>query len=216
MHRRWTTRAIVAVALTLAFLVAPAARADRMPMPSSTPTVQATPEQQAARELKSGERLLERAEAAAADGKADKARKSFERAARSFQKAADLAPSAAAFNGLGYALRKTGDYDAALAAYDRALQIEPRFAQAIEYRAEAYLALGRLDDVRKAYMLLFQNARPHADELLAAVNAWIADGGANGAVAAEELAEFTAWAQERTQLAGQTSALSGAPASDGW
>jgi tetratricopeptide (TPR) repeat protein len=39
-----------------------------------------------------------------------------------------------AYNGLGYAYRKLGDYAKALENYDRALQLSPRFVDAIEYR----------------------------------------------------------------------------------
>ncbi|MCW5624269.1 MAG: tetratricopeptide repeat protein [Burkholderiales bacterium] len=47
---------------------------------------------------------------------------------------------------LGYALRRSGRYDEALASYDRALRISPRHRAAHEYLGEAYLALGRRDD----------------------------------------------------------------------
>ena len=206
-----------ALAVTLVALAAPAAWAART-SPSSVPQTEApraTPAEQAASELADGERQLDKAAAAQADGKADKARKVYERAAKSFRRSAELAPTAAAYNGLGYALRKTGDYDAALEAYDRAIQLQPGFAQAIEYRAEAYLALGRLDDVRQAYMQLFPTARAQADELLAAVNAWLA-AGQTADVPSEDLAEFTAWAKERSELAGQTASLAGDGPSRNW
>ena len=62
-----------------------------------------------------------------------------------------------AYSSLGYALRKTGRFDESIEAYNRALQLNPSYSEAIEYRAEAYLALGRLDEVKAAYMELFRN-----------------------------------------------------------
>jgi predicted Zn-dependent protease len=44
-------------------------------------------------------------------------------------------------NMLAYTQRKTGDVDDALANYRRALQLRPKFPQAREYLAEAYLQL---------------------------------------------------------------------------
>ena len=60
-----------------------------------------------------------------------------------------------AYNGMGYSYRKLGDYTKALENYDRALQLAPKFPDAIEYRGEAYLALNRLDDAKQAYLTLF-------------------------------------------------------------
>ena len=42
-----------------------------------------------------------------------------------------------AANELGYALRKSGDYRKAIGAYNYALEINPNFHQATEYRGEA-------------------------------------------------------------------------------
>ena len=67
-----------------------------------------------------------------------------------------------------------GDNEAALASYDRALKLEPGFPQAVEYRGEAYLNLGKLDEAKAAYMDLFGRERPLADLLLRKMQAWIA------------------------------------------
>ncbi len=53
-----------------------------------------------------------------------------------------------AWNELGFALRKTGQYPEALKAYDKALRLRPNFPEAMEYLGEAYVKLGRLDDAR--------------------------------------------------------------------
>lgn len=47
---------------------------------------------------------------------------------------------------LGYAYRKTGDYESSLASYDKALTRNPHNRAALEYLGEAYVDLGRMDD----------------------------------------------------------------------
>ena len=48
-----------------------------------------------------------------------------------------------AYNLMGFAYRKLGDYDSALEAYDRALELNPHHRGALEYLGEAYLELDR-------------------------------------------------------------------------
>jgi tetratricopeptide (TPR) repeat protein len=113
-----------------------------------------------------------------------------------------------AWGNLGYAYRKTGKYAESLQAYDRALEIQPGYTPALEYRGEAYLGLNRLDDVKNSYMTLFNNDRARADELAAAIDQWIQKKRTEpGGVDAAALDSFAAWASERKQLASQTSAL---------
>ncbi len=64
-----------------------------------------------------------------------------------------------AWSRLGYAYRKTGDYDSSLAAYDKALTRNPRNRAALEYLGEAYLDLGRIDDARKMLGRLDEECR---------------------------------------------------------
>lgn len=54
-----------------------------------------------------------------------------------------------AFNYLGYAHRKIGDYDNALKYYARALELDPDHRGAHEYLGEALLELHRLDEAKK-------------------------------------------------------------------
>ena len=72
-----------------------------------------------------------------------------------------------------YSQRKLGNYEAALAAYDQALTYSPAYGEAIEYRAEAYLAFNRLDDAKSAYLTLFRDARPLAAQLMATMQKWV-------------------------------------------
>lgn len=162
------------------------------------------------------------AEAAALEGeeaakKLEKAAKEYEKAARSLRAALGYDPGLhQAHSDLGFALRKLGDYEGALEAYGRALELAPGYPEAIEYRAEAYLGLGRLEEAKSAYMELLRGERAHADRLLAAMRSWIeqrrADPQGMDAATVEELAR---WVEEREQAAAQTADLAGArPA--GW
>ncbi|MFO0690638.1 MAG: tetratricopeptide repeat protein [Myxococcota bacterium] len=99
-------------------------------------------------------------------------------------------------NELGYALRRTGKYPEAIAAYDRALEINSAYFPAIEYRGEAYLGIGELEKVKSAYMVLFRNERALADQLMKAMDAWVVQQPAGEATAA-----FAEWVQERKALA---------------
>src|SRR5439155_13573405 len=125
---------------------------------------------------------------------------------KDFQKAVKLDPkNYRAFNGLGYAYRKTGDYTKALENYSEALTLSPNFPDAIEYRAEAYLDLNRPEDAKKAYMSLFATSRTHADLLLKAMKNWADKRHADPAgVDPATLAAFEGWLHERASLADTT------------
>ncbi len=152
------------------------------------------------RGLSAKERALAREAAAAraADAEARAAQQAaadeaFEEAVTYFGKALKLQlDHYEAANELGYSLRKTGDYRKALGAYNFALTIKPDFYPAIEYRGEAYLALGMLDKAKDAYLTLFRNDPQLAAQLLAAMAGTEAD------------AAFTAWVEERQAIAAAT------------
>ena len=113
-----------------------------------------------------------------------------------------------AWGSLGYAYRKTGNYPVALEAYDKALAIEKAYAPAIEYRAEAYLALNRLEEVKSAYMTLFNTDRARADELALAMQKWLEKRQTDPTgVDPATLEDFGKWVAERRQLASQTSSF---------
>ena len=135
-----------------------------------------------------------------------KALDEFGKALKDFQAAVRLDPkNHRAFNGLGYAYRKTGDYNKALESYSAALQISPNFPDAIEYRAEAFLGLNRTEDAKQAYLALFASSRTHADLLLKAMKAWVEKRHANpDGVDPAALATFEAWLHERAALSERT------------
>ncbi len=103
------------------------------------------------------------------------------------------------FSSLGYAYRKIGEYAPALKAYDRALELVPNYVEAIEYRAEAYLGLGRLSEAKAAYETLFLRDPQRAAQLLAACRGW---GTAPSAgVDSEVVAEFVLWIEAKEAAA---------------
>jgi tetratricopeptide (TPR) repeat protein len=140
-----------------------------------------------------------------------KARTEFEKSLKDYQKAAQLNPQLfQAFNGMGYGYRKTGDYAKALEMYDQAIKMAPGFyAEAVEYRAEAYLSLNRVEDARKAYLDLFAAERKQADALMVAMKNWIAARRTNPAgVDAAVIDGFEKWVVERDAMAKQTLLMS--------
>ena len=126
-----------------------------------------------------------------------------------FEEAAKADPNVKeAWNLIGYTSRRLGDYERSLAAYDKALALNPTYPEAIEYRAEAYLALNRLDDVKTAYLALFAAAPEQAAVLLASMRSWVAERRrAPAGVSAADLDAFAAWVEERAGVAQQTAAL---------
>lgn len=188
------------------------------PTPSN-PQPELTPEQLADQHYNRGIALREKAwefeeqaEAAGGSERAKleaKAEKTYRKAIREYRSAVDLDHRHfRAYSDLGYALRKVGDYPDALAAYDTALGMVPTYAEAIEYRAEAFLALGRLDDAKQAYLHLFEHDRERADKLMAAMQSWVESRRQEpGEVDPAEVDAFAEWVSQRAQLADQTASL---------
>jgi tetratricopeptide (TPR) repeat protein len=194
-----------------------AASATASAIGSSSPTMKPrTPEEMAkdyynsgVRHKDKGKQLEERADTQVFKDEKDhekyeaKIKDEFTSALKDFKKAAELDSSLAqAYNGMGYAYRKTGDATQALAMYDKALQMAPGFPDAIEYRGEAYLALARIDDAKGAYLALVAADRTQADLLMKAMAAWVAKPPAG--VEPEALSAFMAWITERAKLASTT------------
>jgi tetratricopeptide (TPR) repeat protein len=226
-------RAIPIVLSTLLVAVASpawAASSGGSSMPSSMPNVperEMTPEERAKIAYNSGLRAANKGDKQAANAekatdarKKEKATKSslkeYSNARAKFEQAVQLAPnSPEAWNMLGYTRRKLGEYDSALQAYDKSLSLKPSYAEAIEYRGEAYLRLKRLDDAKQAYLDLFAGNRELADKLLVSMKGWLDSERASGGDPAS-LEEFAKWVQERSQIAGQTAALTRAGVGASW
>lgn len=184
------------------------------------PEVQKTPEEQAIDHYNFGLSYRDKAwkleeKAAAADNEKEraklesKAEKLWKKAIQEQEFATAKNPAFfEAFGSLGYALRKTGDYPASLTAYDRALKLQPDYTEAIEYRAEAYLGLDRVEDAKEAYIRLFSLDRAQADMLLDAMKQWVDRRSSEGGIDKATLSEFSDWVLEREEIAGQTASVS--------
>jgi tetratricopeptide (TPR) repeat protein len=197
-------------------------------MPSSMPNLperEMTPEDRAKVAFNAGVRAVNKADKYAANAdkatderKKDKASKEaneqYSNARAKFEQAVQFAPTVPeAWNYLGYTRRKLGDYDAALAAYDKALSLKPSFPEAIEYRGEAYMRMKRFDDAKAAYLDLFSGNRKLADKLLGSMKSWVDTQQKAGAAGLED---FAKWVSERSQIAGQTAALTREGADASW
>ncbi len=142
-----------------------------------------------------------------------KALKQYEKAMRAFRSAIEANPRMhQAYSSLGYALRKMGDYQQSLEAYNKALELEPGYTEAIEYRAEAFLGLNRTEEAKQAYLQLFRDDRERADELMAAMKRWVEERTSDPqGLDTSVVEEFAAWLEERSEIAGQTASLAGDP-----
>jgi len=179
-----------------------------------------TPEDQAKDAYNSGVRSIKKAQDydsdAAKASSPEKAAKAQDKAHQAYSKALEQFIDAVAkqptmyqaWNYIGFANRHLGNYDDSLSAYAKALELNPNYPDAIEYRGEAYLGLNRLDDAKQAYMSLFSNSRGLADELMTAMHHWI-DARRKDAqgVAPENLEAFSQWVEERSGIAAQTASL---------
>lgn len=213
-----------AFALVAVLTLVPATFAARVPdSPAQNPRALA------ANDYQSGSRRLDKIEKLHKDRAAATDPKSIEKISRSIQKqlenaAADFKRSVrndpnhfAAWSELGFCLRKLGRFDESLAAYDRALQIQPAFSPAIEYRAEAYLALNRLEEARDAYLLLFAGDRPRAGILLEAMKNWVSERRADpGGIASEKIDQFADWVSKRETIQQQTGSINATSAIRSW
>ena len=112
-----------------------------------------------------------------------------------------------AWNLIGYTSRRLGEPERALEAYEKALALNPVYPEAIEYRAEAYLALNRLEDAKTAYLALFATSPAHAKVLLAAMQTWVTERRRKPeGVAKPDVEAFAGWVEERAGVAQQTAA----------
>jgi tetratricopeptide (TPR) repeat protein len=110
-----------------------------------------------------------------------------------------------AWNNVGYIHLQLGAYNESIDDYNHTLALKPDLLEAIEHRAEALVAVDRLDDAKPAYMDLFNHARPLADQLMAVMQKWLESHrtAANGMRPAD-IDSFGKWVQERDTIAKQT------------
>lgn len=124
----------------------------------------------------------------------------YEQARRHFEESVRLDASLhEGFTYLGYANRKLGRYAQALAAYEHALELNPDYSYAIEYQAQAYLGLNRIDAARFNYLRLYALNKGQAKKLLQAMQAWL-DAHKDSPPAGVDVESFAAWVAQRTEL----------------
>jgi len=208
---------ITASAVALVFAAsAPIQAAGGSSQPTTPSAAEMTPEEQAIQLYNQGLKARDKAwqldevhAASPSDKLAQKIDKQFEKAAKLFEEAVEKNPGFhQAHSSLGYSLRRLGNYEGSLAAYNQALEIDPNYAEAIEYRAEAYLGLNRIDEAKDAYLQLFRSDRERADELYEAMSKWLAMRKADAAgLDAATLDGFSSWLEERGQVADTTAML---------
>lgn len=176
-----------------------------------------TPQQMAAKSYNAGLNHKKRAQeyeekAAAAKDDKDrqkqlaKAKSQYEDGIDDYRKAIGYDNHAyQAMNELGFSYRKVGDYDNAVKAYDAALFVKPDFSPAIEYRAEAYLALAMFQQVKDAYLSLVRTDQDQAAALMRAMETWLQT---HQADATADAKAFGDWISERKAVAMNTQSLS--------
>lgn len=206
-----------------AFLLVPAASFASSPNPMSLPSARReklTPEQEAVAFFNDGTEYQQKAaklekefagenDARRKEKLEAKAKDKHEDAVKKFLKATEKNPNLfQAWGSLGYSYRKIGNYTASLEAYNKSLAIQPNYTPAVEYRAEALLALNQVDEVKSVYMALFRMDRARADELSAAIDKWLEKRKADPAgLDPAKLEDFAKWAGERKQAASQVPSI---------
>lgn len=101
-----------------------------------------------------------------------------------------------AWNMLGFTSRKLGNFEDSLQAYEAALTLDPNYPEAIEYRAELFLLMGRLGDAKEAYATLLKSAPPIAQVLKTSMQDWVKTRQATPGVSDADREEFAAWVKK--------------------
>jgi tetratricopeptide (TPR) repeat protein len=226
---RTFARPVVTILLLAAACTAFGAGGGSMPTPTDRNFATRSPETQALNAYNTGAKLIQKGDKLSADAahqtderkrkKArEKAQEAYRASLRKFVQAIEFDSTMhPAWNYLGYAQRKLGNYKDALLAYDRALQLKPGYPEAIEYRGHAYLGLDRLSEAKEAYLALFSGNRKLAARLLTAMQEWVGEHRGNAAgVDGAMLESFASWVNERSVIAGQTAGLTREGAASAW
>ncbi len=120
-------------------------------------------------------------------------RSGYSKARENFRTATAAQPNLKeGWNLLGYTSRKLGDYEASLAAYDKALALAPDYPEAIEYRAELFLLTGRFAQAKEAYASLLKSSPSYAGVLKTSMKDFLKSDKATRAAPADRDA-FAAW-----------------------
>lgn len=153
---------------------------------------------------------------AAAAPNADKKAKAMEKVGDNYTRALDQFTEALsnkgdmleAWDNVGYVHLRLGAYAEAVDDYNHALALKPDLLEAIEHRAEACLAIDRLEDAKAAYMDLYNHAPHLADQLMLLMQKWQSEHRADAhGMRAADIDAFGKWLQERDGIAKQTASL---------
>jgi len=168
----------------------------------------------------SGLRTVKRAQAY--DGQAlkastpEKAAKSHERAQEAYRESISAFVEAVtaqptmykSWYYIGLADRRLGNYDEALSAYTKVLELNPHNPDAIENRGEVFLALNQIEEAQSAYVDLFRESRPLANELMSAMRRWIESHRQEPqGIAPAEIEGLAKWVDERAAIAAENVSL---------
>jgi tetratricopeptide (TPR) repeat protein len=190
-------------------------------MPDEPPTqTEDKPDVAVKRALKAANKALDKAKSLEADAAAtkdpDKKAKDMDRVSDQYNIALDAFTDALshksdlveAWDQVGYIHLRLGAYREAIDDYNHTLALKPEMMEAIEHRAEAYLAVDHLDEVKVAYMDLYNHTPDLAAQLMAAMQKWLAARQADpsGSHNAETEA-FAKWVSDRDGIAKQTASL---------
>jgi tetratricopeptide (TPR) repeat protein len=183
--------------------------------PSTTSTDK--PDAAAKKSFNAGVKSLNKAreyeEAAAKAPNADKKSVEMEKAGDAYDRALDQFTAALsskgdmfeAWDNVGFVHLRLGANNEAIDDYNHTLALKPDLLEAVEHRAEAYMAVDRLDEAKAAYMDLFNHSRPLADQLMAAMQKWLEGhrAAANG-MRGTDIDAFGKWLAERDGIAKQS------------
>jgi hypothetical protein len=189
-------------------------------LPDEPPTTTEKPDAAAKKALKAANKALDKAKALEADAAAtsnpDKKAKDMERVSDQYNVALDAFTEALsnkadiveAWDQVGYIHLRLGAYREAIDDYNHTLTLKPELMEAIEHRAEAYLAVDHLDEVRIAYMDLYNHTPDLAAQLMAAMQKWLAEHQPDSrGLRSSEIDGFAKWVSERDGIAKQTASL---------
>ncbi len=178
------------------------------------------PDMAAKKALKAAEKALDKAKSLEADAAAtsnpDKKAKDMERVSDQYNIALDAFTEALsnksdlleAWDQVGYIHLRLGAYREAIDDYNHTLTLKPELMEAILHRAEAYLAVDHLDEVKIAYMDLYNHTPDLAAQLMTAMQKWLAARPADPVGSRNAEAEaFGKWVSERDGIAKQTASL---------
>jgi tetratricopeptide (TPR) repeat protein len=198
----------------------PGGRPSGASMPDEPPTTSEKPDATVKKAMKAAAKALEKAKAleadAAATSNSDKKARDMERVSDQYNIALDAFTEALsnkadiveAWDQVGYIHLRLGAYREAIDDYNHTLTLKPELMEAIEHRAEAYLAVDHLDEVRIAYMDLYNHTPDLAAQLMAAMQKWLAEHQADShGLRSSEIEAFAKWVNERDGIAKQTASL---------